>query len=42
MTYYVICQSAMDSPTKEEFLKNLELGMIEMGQNVQMQNQATQ
>lgn len=42
MTYYVICQSAMDSPLKEEFLKNLEKWMIEMGQNVQMQNQATQ
>ena len=42
MTYYVICQSAMDSPIKEQFLKNLELAMIEMWQNVQMQNQATQ
>ena len=42
MTYYVICQSAMDSPIKEQFLKNLELAMIEMWQNLQMQNQATQ
>lgn len=32
----------MDSPIKEQFLKNLELAMIEMWQNVQMQNQATQ
>lgn len=42
MTYYVICQSAMDTPAKEKFLKNLELWMIQMGQNVQMQSQAMQ
>lgn len=42
MTYYVICQSAIDSPEKEKFLKRLEEWMIEMGQNVQMQSPALQ
>lgn len=42
MTYYVICQSAIDSPEKEKFLKRLEEWMIEMAQNVQMQSPALQ
>lgn len=42
MTYYVIWQSAMDTPAKETALKNLEKGMIETMQNQQIQNPAMQ
>lgn len=42
MTYYVICQSAMDTPAKDTFLRRLEDWMIAMGQNVQVQSPALQ
>lgn len=42
MTYYVICQSAMDTPAKDTFLKNLEKWMIATMQNQPMMNPAMQ
>lgn len=42
MTYYVIFQSAMETPAKETMLKNLEKGMIATMQNQQIQNPAMQ
>lgn len=42
MTYYVICQSAMDTSAKEKFLRRLEEWMIVMWQNQMMQSQAMQ
>jgi hypothetical protein len=33
MTYYIIFQSAMDTPAKEEALRRLEDAMIYAGQN---------
>lgn len=38
MTYYVIFQSAMDTPAKEKMLRNLEMWIIASGQSMQMQN----
>lgn len=42
MTYYVIWQSAMDTPAKTTALKNLEKGMIATMQNQPMMNPAMQ
>ena len=42
MTYYVIWQSAMDTPAKTTALKNLEKGMIATLQNQPMMNPAMQ
>lgn len=40
MTYYVICQSAMDTSAKAKFLRRLEDWMIAMWQNQMMQSSA--
>ena len=42
MTYYVIWQSAMETPAKQTALKNLERWMMATQQNIQMQNPAMQ
>jgi hypothetical protein len=42
MTYYVIWQSAMDTPAKQTALQNLEKGMIATLQNQPMMNPAMQ